>query len=225
MFCKIVLLLLENNLTKESLEESLSIELEQLAFKYLKPPERKEGDVDDLTLVPANRLKIPTLYAKILGSLSQFRFKDIAHQYVKEITSNPVRSKKAIYVIQGIKYLRFQVIYNYAICAKVLMILQLSSQEGVEQAVWFLSKLHLLFKAAQRSEVRQALAELFVKFMRPYAHFWMKIQQPGMTEKLPLLSPLGTSQKVATLTAVCDKTNFPSNNTDILLPANTTRTN
>ncbi len=90
----------------------MSIELEQLAFKYLKPPERKEGDVDDLTLVPANRLKIPTLYAKILGSLSQFRFKDIAHQYVKEITSNPVRSKKAIYVIQGIRYLRFQVPYQ-----------------------------------------------------------------------------------------------------------------
>lgn len=83
---------------------------------------------------------------------------------------------------------------------------QLSSQEGVEQAVWFLSKLHLLFKAAQRSEVRQALAELFVKFLRPYAHFWIKIQQPGMTDKLPLLSPLGTSQKVATMTAVSNNT-------------------
>jgi hypothetical protein len=185
------------------LEESLSIELEQLAFKYLKPPERKEGDVDDLTLVPANRLKIPTLYAKILGSLSQFRFKDIAHQYVKEITSNPVRSKKAIYVIQGIRYLRFQVRTLFALMTILNITPQLSSQEGVEQAVWFLSKLHLLFKAAQRSEVRQALAELFVKFLRPYAHFWIKVQQPGMTEKLPLLSPLGTSQKVATMTAVC----------------------
>jgi hypothetical protein len=77
---------------------------------------------------------------------------EIAPRFLKEITAHSVRSKKAIFVIHAVRFVK----------------LNTNTAEGLEQGCNFISALLQLFKASQRVEVKQALSELVLRLLRPH---------------------------------------------------------
>jgi hypothetical protein len=134
---------------KATLGTALCEDIEDIAFSFFKAPRKSEEDVEDDSVL-GNRKKIPTLYAKVVGILSETRFKSIYPRFLKATTDTPARSKKAIFVIFGVRYVRFLI----------------ESHEGIELSSAFLSSLMKLFKAAQPIEVKQAISELIVRLLR-----------------------------------------------------------
>jgi hypothetical protein len=164
LFCSAVLPILDcvGARLADMLRPELCLELENVAFLYFRAPSEGKNSVVGINLdlspdssrstLDLNRKKIPTLYAKLLGTLSRFRLRDIAPRFLKEITSNSVRSRKAVFVIQAIRFVK----------------IQLPSLDGLELASMFVPALLELFKASQRFEVKSALAELVLRLLRPH---------------------------------------------------------
>lgn len=164
LFCSAVLPILDcvGARLEDRLKPEFCLELENVAFLYFRAPSEGKNSVVGINLdlsadssrstLDLNRKKIPTLYAKLLGTLSRFRLREIAPRFLKEITSNSVRSRKAVFVIQAIRFVR----------------IQLPSADGVELASMFVPALLELFKASQRFEVKSALAELVLRLLRPH---------------------------------------------------------
>lgn len=134
---------------KSTLDPAFCEEIEDIAFSFFKAPKKAAEDVQDESVL-GNRKKIPTLYAKVVGILSETRFTAIYPKFLKATTDTPVRSKKATFVLLGVRYIRFL----------------METPEGVEQSIAFLNSLFKLFKAAQPIEVKQAIAELIVRLLR-----------------------------------------------------------
>lgn len=134
---------------KATLDPTFCEEIEDIAFSFFKAPKKADEDVQDESVL-GNRKKIPTLYAKVVGILSETRFTAIYPKFLKATTETPVRSKKATFVLLGVRYIRFL----------------MESPEGIEQSTAFLNSLFKLFKAAQPIEVKQAIAELIVRLLR-----------------------------------------------------------
>eukprot|EP01122_Echinamoeba_exundans_P011512 TRINITY_DN4599_c0_g1_i1.p1 TRINITY_DN4599_c0_g1~~TRINITY_DN4599_c0_g1_i1.p1 ORF type:complete len:3193 (+),score=542.19 TRINITY_DN4599_c0_g1_i1:78-9656(+) len=164
LFCSAVLPILDcvGARLADMLKPELCLELENVAFLYFRAPSEGKNSVVGINLdlspdssrstLDLNRKKIPTLYAKLLGTLSRFRLREIAPRFLKEITSNSVRSRKAVFVIQAIRFVK----------------IQLPSLDGLELASMFVPALLELFKASQRFEVKSALAELVLRLLRPH---------------------------------------------------------
>lgn len=134
---------------KATLDPAFCEEIENIAFSFFKASKKSDENVEDDSVL-GNRKKIPTLYAKVVGILSETRFSAIYPKFLKATTDTPVRSKKATFVVLGVRYVRFL----------------MESAEGMEQSMAFMNSLLKLFKAAQPIEVKQAIAELLVRLLR-----------------------------------------------------------
>eukprot|EP01135_Chromosphaera_perkinsii_P008012 Nk52_evm84s1073 gene=Nk52_evmTU84s1073 len=148
IFCRVLIDSLSQGQSSEQINSTISKELENLAFLHLK--EASNLYTSQSTL---NRSLIISLYAELVGVLSQTKFSSVTGRFLVELQKQ-TNTQARTTLINGMKFVKLRM---YPMSA-----LDASSRFMQSCADYFAESKKLL-------EIRQAFADLFVELLMPCA--------------------------------------------------------